>query len=219
MKTLSLTYKYRLPKLNKTKFPPILLLLHGYGSNESDLFSFAEDLPNDYLIISARAPLTLGFDSYAWYTINFNDQDGNYSDITEALTAKKMILNFIDELKSVFSFDATSINLLGFSQGSILSYGLALTYPKIFKNIVALSGYVKHELFEIANKEALKNLDIFMSHGIQDQVIPLIWAEKSEQFLSELNISHQFKTYHSGHGVTPQNFYDFNQWLINKLKK
>jgi len=217
MKTLSLAYKYRLPKSNKTKFPPILILLHGYGSNESDLFSFSDHLPDDYLIISPRAPLTLGYNSYAWYTINFNDQDGNYSDISEALKAKKMILDFIDELKSEFSFDPSSFSLLGFSQGSILSYGLALTYPNIFKNIVALSGYVKQELFEITDKTALNNLDIFMSHGTQDQVIPISWAEKSEQFLSGLNILHQFKTYHSGHSVTPQNFNDFNQWLKNKL--
>jgi len=218
MKTLSLTYKYRLPKSNKTKFPPMLLLLHGYGSNESDLFSFAEHLPNDYLIISARAPLILGFDSYAWYTINLNAQDGNYSDISEALKAKKMILNFIDELKSVFSFDTTSISLLGFSQGSILCYALAFSYPKVFKNIVALSGYIKQELFDITDKKVLKNLDIFMSHGTQDQVIPILWAKKSEQFLTELKISHKFNTYPTGHNVTPQNFNDFNQWLKNKLK-
>jgi len=219
MAKISLTYKYRLPKSNKTKTPPLLLLLHGYGSNESDLFSFAEHLPDDYLIISPRAPLTLGFDSYAWYTINFNNQDGNYSDIPEALKAKKIILNFIDELKAVFSFDSASINLLGFSQGSILSYGLALTYPNTFENLVALSGYIKKELFEIRDKHALKNLDIFMSHGIQDQVIPILWAKKSEQFLTELKISHQFKTYPTGHNVTPQNFNEFNQWLKNKLKK
>ncbi len=219
MKTLSLAYKYRLPKSNKTKFPPMLLLLHGYGSNESDLFSFAEHLPDDYLIISARAPLTLGFDSYAWYTINLSAQDGNYSDIPEALKAKKMILNFIDELKTIFSFDTASISLLGFSQGSILSYALAFSYPKIFKNIVALSGYIKQELFEITDKKDLKSIDIFMSHGTQDQVIPILWAKKSEQFLTELKISHKFNTYPTGHSVTPQNFNDFNQWLINKLRK
>jgi len=219
MKPLPLTYKYRLPKSNKTKTPPLLLLLHGYGSNESDLFSFAEHLPDEYLIVSARAPLTLGFDSYAWYTINFNDQNGNYSNISEALKAKEIILNFIDELKAVFSFDSTSINLLGFSQGSILSYGLALTYPNTFKNLVALSGYIKQELFEVRDKNALKNIDIFMSHGVQDQVIPLSWAEKSEKYLSSLNINHIFKTYPTGHNVTPQNFYDFNQWLKNNLKK
>jgi len=215
--SFSLNYLVRKPKIDIKK-PQLLIMLHGYGSNESDLFSFAKNLPDNYLIISVRAPLTLGFNSYAWYTINLNAQDGNYSDISEALNAKKMIINFIDELKSVFSFNETSISLLGFSQGSILSYGLAFTYPKIFKNIVALSGYIKQELFEITDKDALKGLDIFMSHGIQDQVIPILWAEKSEKFLTELKISHQFNTYPTGHSVTPKNFNDFCQWLLNKLK-
>ena len=213
----SLNYLVRKPKI-AIKKPPLLIMLHGYGSNESDLFSFAEHLPDNYLIISPRAPLTLGYGSYAWYTINFDAKNGNYSNISEALEAINKILNFVDELKTSFSFNTASITLLGFSQGSILSYSLALSHPITFNNIVALSGYIKHELYKINDKKSLKKLDIFMSHGIQDQVIPLLWAEKSVQFLSDLNIKHQFKTYPTGHNVTPQNFYDFNQWLLNKLK-
>jgi len=69
-KKLSLEYKIREPKI-PTDNPPLLILLHGYGSNEDDLFSFAPELPEEFLIISARAPLTLGVDSYAWYTHPF----------------------------------------------------------------------------------------------------------------------------------------------------
>ncbi len=46
-------------------------MLHGYGSNEEDLFSFAQELPDELLIISASAPLSLGFGSYAWYNHTF----------------------------------------------------------------------------------------------------------------------------------------------------
>lgn len=216
MVDLSLTYLYRLPK-KPTINPPLLLLLHGYGSNEADLFSFAQDLPDDYLIVSARAPLSLGYQSFAWYTINFNTTSANFSDIPEALNAKKIIVNFIEELKSVFNFNSSNISFLGFSQGSILSYALALSYPEKFKNIVALSGYIKKELFDTKESSAYKNLNIFMSHGTQDQVIPIQWAEQTAQLLNDLKISHQFKTYPTGHSVTPQCFYDFKQWLTSNL--
>ncbi|NQW37414.1 MAG: phospholipase [Flavobacteriales bacterium] len=216
MADLSLNYLHRLPKI-PTINPPLLLLLHGYGSNEADLFSFAEELPDNYLIVSARAPQTLGMQSYAWYTINFNNTDGNFSDIDEALSAKKAILKFTEELKTVFSFNHDNISLLGFSQGSILSYALALSYPEIFKNVVALSGYIKEELFKALSPEAYKNLDFFCSHGTQDQVIPLQWAQKSPQYLNALGISNVFKTYPTGHSVTPQCFYDFNQFLRSKI--
>jgi len=216
MGDLSLTYQYRLPK-KPTINPPLLLLLHGYGSNETDLFSFAKDLPDDFLIISVRAPFSLGFESYYWYTINFNTTGANFSDIPEALQAKAIIVKFIEELKSFFSFNSNNISLLGFSQGSILSYALALSYPEKFKNVVALSGYIKKELIDLKEASAYKNLAIFMSHGTQDQVIPLQWAENSAKFLTDLTISHQFNTYPTGHSVTPQCFYDFKQWLTSKL--
>ena len=57
---LSLEYLVRQPKISIQK-PPLLILLHGFGSNEQDLFSFADELPDELLIISARAPLSIGF--------------------------------------------------------------------------------------------------------------------------------------------------------------
>ena len=50
--------------------PPVLFMLHGYGSNEEDLFSFAPELPGELCIISIRAPYTLQPYGYAWYAIN-----------------------------------------------------------------------------------------------------------------------------------------------------
>ena len=66
-----LHYLMRGPKVASAK-PPLLLLLHGVGSNEADLFSFADQLPDEYLVVSARAPITLGPESYAWYQVDFS---------------------------------------------------------------------------------------------------------------------------------------------------
>ena len=101
MKELSLKYLVKEPK----QFPEntnLLLLLHGYGSNEQDLFSFAQELDENLLIVSAQAPLELGFNSYAWYTINFDSINGNFSDINEAIIARKKIASFIDELQNLY---------------------------------------------------------------------------------------------------------------------
>ena len=42
-----LNYVARQPKVT-VKNPSLLILLHGYGSNEQDLFSFAEELLTNY---------------------------------------------------------------------------------------------------------------------------------------------------------------------------
>ena len=55
-----LTFVERLPK-QAIKNPPLLILLHGYGSNELDLFSFANELPDTLVIVSLRAPYEMGY--------------------------------------------------------------------------------------------------------------------------------------------------------------
>ena len=96
---LSLYHLVREPKIKKEK-NPLLLLLHGYGSNEEDLFSFASELPEDYYVVSARAPFDLSYGSYAWYAINFDADENKFSDIGQARASRDIIANFIDELRS-----------------------------------------------------------------------------------------------------------------------
>jgi len=221
MINLSLEYLVRQPKTTQKAIgakPPLLILLHGYGSNEQDLFSFAEELPDELLIISARAPLSMGFGSYAWYTIHFDANDGKFSDIPEAIKARDTIANFIDEVKSNFDVDTNNVFLLGFSQGTILSYAVALNYPEKVQHVVALSGYINPELLpENLVKDNYKNLDFYISHGSVDQVLPVDWGRKAAPFLNKLAIKNSYQEYPVGHGVAPQNFHSFKMWIEERI--
>ncbi len=218
MKVSSLDYLVREPKIS-IKNPPLLILLHGYGSNEHDLFSFADELPDELLIISAKAPLTLMPNSYAWYTIHLDNIEGKFSDIPEAIKARDLIANFIDEIKEKYQVNSNKTFLLGFSQGTILSYAVALNYPEKVQHVIALSGYIHDELLpETFEAENYKNLDFFISHGSVDQVLPLEWAQNAPPFLNNLNIKNSYKEYPVGHGVAPQNFYDLKKWIEERLE-
>jgi phospholipase/carboxylesterase len=213
---LSLEYKIREPKVILDK-NPVLLLLHGYGSNEADLFSFAAELPNEYYIISARAPYDLQYGSYAWYAINFDADQNKFSDNDQARISRDVIAGFIDELVANYPIDANDVNLIGFSQGSILSYAVALSYPEKVNKVVAMSGYLNLEIVaEDYLKNSLSKLKIFASHGTVDQVIPVDWARKTPGILEKLGIAITYKEYPVGHGVAPQNFFDFKNWLSEK---
>ncbi|MFV5702097.1 alpha/beta hydrolase [Flavobacterium sp. XS2P12] len=213
---LSLEYKIREPKIKLDK-NPLILLLHGYGSNEEDLFSFATELPEEYYIISARAPYDLQYGSYAWYAINFDADQNKFSDHEQAKVSRDLIAGFIDELIANYPIDKTQIALVGFSQGSILSYAVALSYPEKVQKVVAMSGYLNLEI--VADdylKNNFSNLKIFTSHGTVDQVIPVEWARKTPAIVENLGINITYKEYPVGHGVAPQNFYDFKNWLLEK---
>jgi phospholipase/carboxylesterase len=124
---LSLNYLIREPKIKLEK--PLLLLLHGYGSNAEDLFSFANELPDEYYV-TAQAPYDLQYGSYAWYAINFDADQNKFSDNEQAKSSRDLIAGFIDELILNYSIDAKAVSLLGFSQGAILSYAIALSHPE-----------------------------------------------------------------------------------------
>jgi phospholipase/carboxylesterase len=211
---LSLEYLVREPKIKLDK-NPLLLLLHGYGSNEEDLFSFATELPDEYYIISARAPYNMQYGAYAWYAINFDADENKFSDHEQAKISRDLIAQFIDELIQTYPIDSKKITLVGFSQGAILSYAIALSHPEKVQRVVALSGYVSEPILEENYlRSDLSKLKIFHSHGTADQVIPIEWARKTKPFLEKLGVNTTYKEYPVGHGVAPQNFYDFKNWLL-----
>ncbi len=213
---LSLEYLVREPKIRLDK-NPLLLLIHGYGSNEEDLFSFAKELPEEYYIISARAPYNMQHGSYAWYAINFDADQNKFSDNDQARSSRDLIANFIDELIAIYPIDTENVTLIGFSQGTILSYAVALSHPEKVQRVVAMSGYINPEILEENYlKNSFTNLKIFSSHGTADQIIPVEWGRKAKPFLENLGIKTTYKEYPLGHGVSPQNFYDFKNWLLEK---
>jgi phospholipase/carboxylesterase len=192
--------------------------MHGYGSDENDLFSFATELPEELFIISVKAPYPMQPYGNAWYAINFDEEKGKWSDNDQAKESRDLIATFIDEAIAEYPVDKNNVSLLGFSQGSILSYAVALTYPEKIKNVVALSGYINKDIFpEDFETRDYSSLDFYCSHGSVDQVIPVDWARQTPSFLDGLNIKHKYSEFPVGHGVAPQNFYELKDWLIERI--
>lgn len=210
---LSLEHIIKPSSLSEKKVP-VMFMLHGYGSNEEDLYSFAEELPSELCIISIRAPYTLQPFGYAWYAINFDNEKGKWSDDEQAISSREKIVHFIDEACDTYHLDKENITLLGFSQGTILSYAVALSYPEKIKRVIALSGYINEKILIHGYKDKNhKNLSIYSSHGQVDQVIPIEWAQKAPELLTKLDVKNVFEEFPVGHGVAPQNFYSFKKWL------
>jgi phospholipase/carboxylesterase len=202
---------------------PLLLLLHGYGSNEEDLFSFAPEISEDIFIVSARAPYEMPPQGAAWYEINFDASGGKFSDTDQARESMVKITTFLEELKVAFSINPNNMNVLGFSQGAILSYGLSLSQPGLFRNVVAMSGYISEDLIagrdglEVRFRESEIKTNYFISHGTVDQVIPYEWAKNAPQIMEEIGADYVFKDYPIGHGVARDNFYDMKEWLEKRV--
>lgn len=197
---------------------PLLVLLHGYGSNENDLFSFAAELPKELCIIALRAPYGLEPYGHAWYAINFDANQNKWNDVEQARESMAIIMNCVNSAQSLYDIDPSKISLLGFSQGCILSIALALNHPEKFKNIIGLSGYIcKEFLNDHQDEKAYKHLNFYCSHGSSDQVIPVEWARETPKHLKSLGIKNHYSEFPVGHGVAAENFFEFKQWLINRI--
>ncbi len=211
-----LQHKIRQPKISIKK-PPLLLLMHGFGSNEADMFSFADALDERLLVVSARAPYTISEGKYKWYDLNILET-GRTINEAQAEESRKLILKFIDQLVAKYKVDQRQVFVGGFSQGAILSFSAGLTAPEKIKGIAAFSGHILEGIApKYGSKDKLKNLHAFVSHGRQDQVLPYSDALKSQATLTELGVQLDFKSYDTTHTISQQNFIDFLSWLNGLL--
>lgn len=212
--TLLLEHNYR-PAKNPEGNPPAIIMLHGFGSDENDLFSFAGELPDEYAIISLRAPIRLEPYGNAWYNLYFDNLQGKFSDDQQAIASRELVSRCIDEIVEKYKINSQEVTLLGFSQGTILSFAVALSYPQKVKNVIGLSGYVHEDiLIDGYAENDFSRLKVYSSHGSVDQVIPVQWARKTKPFLEELGIEISYSEFPVGHGVAPQNFEELKTWLL-----
>ncbi len=205
---MNLDYLVREPE-NITSQTPILFMLHGYGSNEQDLFSFRETLPNDWIIVSFRAPRDTQFEGYSWYDINFNDPE-NFIDVPQANESLHAVLESMLKIINHYGLTESKAHLCGFSQGGILCYALALKHPELFNRVACMSSYPEDKILDgiVKDKKTLEGLRFFISHGTDDAVIPLEWGRKAADLLYDLSCYFTFREYMSGHGVNQKNYMD-----------
>ncbi|MFA6151236.1 MAG: dienelactone hydrolase family protein [Chitinophagaceae bacterium] len=210
---LSLPYLVQQPKI-KSAHPPVLILMHGYGSNEADLFDLKDNLPQNFLIISLRATMPMGNNSYQWFGMEMTDGKmlGNRKDIANSVAKiKAMIPAIIKKYKA----DAAQVYLSGFSQGGMMSYEVGLTAPELFKGIAPLSGKIFEPLkVQIKNTPSLKKLRIFIGHGDADERVAYSFATEANKYLKQMNLNPEFHTYKGmAHSINQQEIADLSKWL------
>lgn len=184
-------------------------MLHGRGSDEHDLFGLKESLDPRLNIYSLRAPFEFEWGGYAWFDMS---EDGSV-DEKSFLQSKAEILSFVDTLTTDRLF------LLGFSMGAIMSYSLALTIPNLCDGILALSGFAPKQLENEYLLGELENLHIFISHGINDQVIPVSAARKTKALLSASNAHIAYHEYQMAHQINNECLIGAGAWLGKLLDK
>jgi phospholipase/carboxylesterase len=184
-----------------------LIMLHGRGADEHDLFGLKDHLDPQLEIHSLRAPFEYEWGGYAWFDLF---EDGTV-DMDGFRQSQEAILSYIRGIKSDRLF------LLGFSMGAIMSYAVALTQPTLCRGILALSGFAPKQLEPDYRLQELADLHIFISHGVQDPVIPVSEARRTRSLLDASNAQVTYREYPMGHQIDQQCLTDLSLWLHQRV--
>ncbi len=215
---LALQYLARFPldALPNTR-PPLLVLLHGVGSHEADLFRFVPRLNPRFLVLSVRAPLTQTPGSYAWFTVDRTTDVPRIAS-EELHSSRNMLAAFIAQALTTHDADPERVFLLGFSQGAIMSMTLALTQPRLLAGIVAIAGRIPPEVLSWAGPpEQTAGFPVLLEHGRQDQVLPIEWAHRARAILGRQWVDLTYREYDAPHTITQEMLVDAATWLDERL--
>lgn len=211
---LELKYLIKQPKVESSK-TPVFIFFHGYGSNERDLFTLADYVPESFMVISARSPYTLDHSSYSFYDIDYSSGT-KIVNLQQAEKSRIIIKKFIDQVIEKYNVDSQQVHIGGFSQGAIMSIAVALTFPGTIKSITAFSSSLLGTVTsQVKPNESLKNLQVFMSHGIDDNVIDIRLAREARDYLLSFGIKPEYHEFNGGHEIPEKIIKEFSIW-INK---
>jgi len=215
----SLHYVYRAPeKVEADRKSPLLILLHGFGSNEQDLISFAPHLDERFFIVSPRAPFKTEHGGNAWFDLRYTPQ-GMSVNLGQAAESRQVLLDFVDEIATKHDLDAKRVFLAGFSQGAIMIYSLILTEPEKFAGAVTMSGrLVTENLPGIAAAERLRGFPLLITHGTYDYVLLVDNGRAARDYFEKLPVELDYREYPVEHNISEQSLADVSGWLRDRLE-
>lgn len=197
--------------------PPLLALLHGVGSNERDLFRLAPRLDARFVVLSLRAPLMRGPESFAWFFAEHTPQ-GTVIAPEQIMASRDHIARFLGEAVEAYAADPARVYLLGFSQGAIMSLTLALTRPERTAGIAPIAGRIPPEVLpELAPVERTAGLPVLLQHGTADTVLAIDWARTARTILEGQRVDLTYREYEAGHQITPGMLDAAARWLSARL--
>ncbi|VVP91870.1 Carboxylesterase 2 [Pseudomonas fluorescens] len=192
---------------------PLVIFLHGYGSNEQDLFGIKDQLPAQYTYLSVRAPMVMEEGSYQWFR---KKGEGAYNGETDDLKSSgQLLLDFVAKAAQKYHTEPDKVFLVGFSQGAIMSYEVALRHPDAVGGIAALSGRILPVLrAELKPDEKRQSLAIFIGHGTADKRLPYSDGTEANSLLQSVSLEPEFHAYQGvGHTISAEEMQDLSAWL------
>ncbi len=198
---------------------PTIIALHGWGASAHDLMGLAPVLDGGRsLVLCPQGPLKFqagpGQLGYGWFPLS----GGATAEPAEVEKGIATLQRFIDEALAAYPVARRKLAILGFSQGGVMAYALALRNPAAYAGLIALSSWLPGGMAAAvpANPD-LESLQTLVIHGTRDSMISVDLARESRDALAKLGVPTSYREYEMGHEIKPEALREIIRWLDQKV--
>ena len=194
--------------------PWLLVLMHGVGSNEQDLFGLAPSVPANFHVVSLRAPNVVGPGSYAWFQFGITPQGQRVINKAQEAASRQLIAETVSALSQQLGVRPERVVIGGFSQGGIMALSLLLTQPQLVQGAMVLHSRLLDEVLPLMAAPAqLQGKQLWVSGGTWDQVLPLAHSHAIRAQVQQLPITLRYAEFANAHEISPDELAQAMQWL------
>jgi phospholipase/carboxylesterase len=197
------TFRYRPAHSEPSR---LVLLIHGLSGDENSMWVFARNLPDHLAVLAPRGIHVAREGGYTWRKVR-PDMHG-LPEMEELRPSANALINFVDDWSKTEGVPASQIDAVGFSQGAALTYTLAILHPDRIRALAALSGFIPKGAEELVATGILVGKPIFVSHGRQDDMVPVELARRSVALIEASGAKVKFCETDGGHKVSAECFSD-----------
>jgi phospholipase/carboxylesterase len=179
----------------------LLLLIHGLTGDENSMWVFARNLSSSYWMVAPRAPHRAEPSGYSWRE-RFESEEFGRPTIEQLRPGADGLIRLVDEYAASAGIDASTFDVMGFSQGAAMSNVLAFLYPHRIRKTGILAGFVPSGLEELAPQRPLQGKPFFVTHGIKDDMVSIERARQSIAILEQAGAQVSYCEDEVGHKVS-----------------
>ena len=196
---------------------PTIVALHGWGANAMDLLGLAPYLAGgQFLVLCPQGPVEVPLGpmvGYGWFPLTM----GAPPDPAAFAAGVDAARRFVDAAVRRYPVDMNKLVVLGFSQGGVIAYALALGEPQRFAGLVALSSWFPAPLAQTLPPGDRARLPTLVQHGTRDELIDIGSGRESVENLRRLQVPVTFREFEMGHEINADSLANLSEWLEEKI--
>jgi phospholipase/carboxylesterase len=196
---------------------PTLVALHGWGASALDLAGLAPHVAGGRFLVlcpqgTVRVPIAPNAYGYGWFPLTM----GAPPDPAAFEAASDGLCAFLDAAARRHPIDINRVAILGFSQGGVMAYALALRQPKRFAAVAALSTWLPPALVG-PGVSSLEQLPVLVQHGSRDPLIDVARGRESVEQLRRLGAAVVYREYEMEHEIGAASLRDLTSFLQERV--